>query len=100
MMGIGAGAHQNDPNGVAWKQNRDFEELLKRLNGEEKEEGGAVADGFVREKQKKEKRKREEDGEGKRKKPRKNEEGAEEKPVRVVPRHRSYARLPCVLLAC
>lgn len=31
MMGIGA-AHQKDPNGIAWKQNRDFENLLKRLN--------------------------------------------------------------------
>ncbi|KAH7883160.1 hypothetical protein F5I97DRAFT_1902602 [Phlebopus sp. FC_14] len=32
MLGIGA-AHQRDPHGVAWKQNRDFEALLKRLNG-------------------------------------------------------------------
>ncbi|KAG6837799.1 hypothetical protein H0H93_016167 [Arthromyces matolae] len=31
MLGIGA-AHQKDPNGLAWKQNRDFENLLKRLN--------------------------------------------------------------------
>ncbi|KAJ2931230.1 hypothetical protein H1R20_g5813, partial [Candolleomyces eurysporus] len=31
MMGIGA-AHMKDPNGIAWKQNRDFENLLKRLN--------------------------------------------------------------------
>ncbi|KAF5333931.1 hypothetical protein D9611_014984 [Ephemerocybe angulata] len=31
MMGIGA-AHQKDPNGIAWKQNKDFENLLKRLN--------------------------------------------------------------------
>ncbi|KAF9453981.1 hypothetical protein P691DRAFT_630353, partial [Macrolepiota fuliginosa MF-IS2] len=31
MMGIGA-AHQKDPNGIAWKQNKDFESLLKRLN--------------------------------------------------------------------
>ena len=31
MLGIGA-AHQKDPNGIAWKQNKDFESLLKRLN--------------------------------------------------------------------
>jgi Pin2-interacting protein X1 len=103
VMGIGAGAHQNDPNGIAWKQNRDFESLLKRLN--EAEESGTAVDGFVKEegkkkKKKKEKRKREEDDEGKCKKPRKNEESAEEKPVRVVPRHRSYVSLACVLLAC
>jgi Pin2-interacting protein X1 len=31
MMGIGA-QHTRDPDGIAWKQNRDFENLLKRLN--------------------------------------------------------------------
>ncbi|KAG6920020.1 hypothetical protein DXG01_010088 [Tephrocybe rancida] len=31
MLGIGA-AHQRDPDGIAWKQNKDFESLLKRLN--------------------------------------------------------------------
>jgi Pin2-interacting protein X1 len=31
MLGIGA-AHQQDPHGIAWKQNKDFEALLKRLN--------------------------------------------------------------------
>jgi Pin2-interacting protein X1 len=31
MLGIGA-AHQKDPDGVAWKQNKDFENLLRRLN--------------------------------------------------------------------
>ncbi|TFK23679.1 hypothetical protein FA15DRAFT_620461 [Coprinopsis marcescibilis] len=48
MMGIGA-AHQKDPNGIAWKQNRDFENLLKRLNASEgstAEEGTPVA-GFT-----------------------------------------------------
>ncbi|EIN06701.1 hypothetical protein PUNSTDRAFT_115211 [Punctularia strigosozonata HHB-11173 SS5] len=34
MYGIGA-AHQKDPNGIAWKQNKDFESLLRRLNGGE-----------------------------------------------------------------
>jgi Pin2-interacting protein X1 len=31
ILGIGA-QHTKDLNGVAWKQNRDFEDLLKRLN--------------------------------------------------------------------
>ncbi|KAI9462620.1 hypothetical protein F5148DRAFT_970719, partial [Russula earlei] len=31
MFGIGM-EHQNDPNGIAWRQNRDFENLLRRLN--------------------------------------------------------------------
>jgi Pin2-interacting protein X1 len=39
MLGIGA-ANSKDPNGIAWKQNKDFEALLKRLN-----EAGEVADG-------------------------------------------------------
>jgi len=51
MMGIGA-AHQKDPNGVAWKQNKDYENLLKRLNeangGEEEVQTGSRFDGFVR----------------------------------------------------
>lgn len=33
MLGVGA-QHTKDPNGIAWKQNRDFENLLKRLNGD------------------------------------------------------------------
>jgi Pin2-interacting protein X1 len=51
MMGIGAG-HQEDPNGIAWKQNKDFENLLKRLNGAngtgEEGQAGIVVDGFVK----------------------------------------------------
>ncbi|KAJ3789607.1 hypothetical protein GGU10DRAFT_402652 [Lentinula aff. detonsa] len=31
MLGIGA-AQSKDPNGIAWRQNKDFENLLKRLN--------------------------------------------------------------------
>ncbi|KAJ7072602.1 hypothetical protein C8F01DRAFT_1104513 [Mycena amicta] len=31
MLGIGA-AQQKDPNGIAWKQNKDFERVLERLN--------------------------------------------------------------------
>ncbi|KAG6857727.1 hypothetical protein H0H87_004143 [Tephrocybe sp. NHM501043] len=78
MLGIGA-AHQKDPNGIAWKQNKDFENLLKRLNEnistettpldiamdvkEEvvEEEDGSRSDGSTVEK----KRKRNKDREGK-----------------------------------
>jgi Pin2-interacting protein X1 len=31
MLGIGM-QHQKDPNGIAWRQNRDFENMLRRLN--------------------------------------------------------------------
>ena len=33
LLGIGA-AQQEDPDGIAWKQNKDFERLLQRLNDE------------------------------------------------------------------
>lgn len=50
FLGIGAD-HQRDPHGIAWKQNKDFEALLKRLNeekkGEAKEDGMAKEGGFV-----------------------------------------------------
>lgn len=49
MLGIGA-AHQKDPNGLAWKQNKDFENLLRRLNAAngdgEVEEATLKIDGF------------------------------------------------------
>ncbi|KAJ3543514.1 hypothetical protein NMY22_g3119 [Coprinellus aureogranulatus] len=49
MMGIGA-AHQKDPNGIAWKQNRDFENLLRRLNeASGKTEGDTTMDAETRE---------------------------------------------------
>lgn len=41
MLGIGA-AHQKDPNGIAWKQNRDFENLLKRLNEKTQDDSGSL----------------------------------------------------------
>lgn len=44
MFGIGA-AQQKDPNGIAWKQNKDFELLLARLNGGD---ASATVDGFVK----------------------------------------------------
>ena len=40
MMGIGA-QQQRDPNGIAWKQNKEFEALLKRLNESSEQEKGA-----------------------------------------------------------
>lgn len=50
MLGIGA-ANVNDPNGIAWKQNKDFENLLRRLNEGHGEEDsgneGTKVDGFV-----------------------------------------------------
>ncbi|KAG8221354.1 hypothetical protein J3R82DRAFT_1526 [Butyriboletus roseoflavus] len=63
MMGIGA-QHQRDPDGLAWKQNKEFEMLLKKLNesveqrkgtdgGDAEREGGrereaAMDNAFVR----------------------------------------------------
>lgn len=32
MLGIGAGSQQAGPESIAWKQNKEYEELLKRLN--------------------------------------------------------------------
>lgn len=40
MMGIGA-QHQRDPNGIAWKQNKEFEALLKKLNESIEQKKGA-----------------------------------------------------------
>ncbi|EIW55881.1 uncharacterized protein TRAVEDRAFT_50368 [Trametes versicolor FP-101664 SS1] len=52
MLGIGAD-HRNSQEGLAWKQNKDFENLLKRLNAangtvQEEEEVAMKVDGFVR----------------------------------------------------
>jgi Pin2-interacting protein X1 len=48
MLGIGA-QHAKDPNGLAWKQNRDFERLLARLNGAQGgEDPGTAVGGFAR----------------------------------------------------
>lgn len=47
MLGIGA-AHQKDPNGIAWKQNKDFENLLRRLNGGGEEAEVSKIDGFAK----------------------------------------------------
>lgn len=50
LLGIGM-QHRNSEGGVAWKQNKDFEKLLRRLNGESEEgEGssGTKIEGFDR----------------------------------------------------
>ncbi|TFY67909.1 hypothetical protein EVJ58_g1316 [Rhodofomes roseus] len=50
MLGIGAD-HKNNEDGTAWKQGKDFENLLRRLNAGAGEEGAADVpkiDGFVR----------------------------------------------------
>ncbi|KAI6168626.1 hypothetical protein EDD17DRAFT_1432805, partial [Pisolithus thermaeus] len=69
MLGIGA-AHKNDPHGIAWKQNKDFEALLKRLNegtskdDEKEEKNGVVEQGG--DKKQKRKRKHLDEGDGSR----------------------------------
>jgi len=98
MLGIGA-AHQLDPNGIAWKQNKDFENLLKRLNGDVVEasvvEGFRIADSdekdtagqegiVVQDEGKKEmKRKRRDDSKDSPKKKKKFEKGEGEKETRA-----------------
>lgn len=50
MLGIGH-AHQNSANGIAWKQNNDFENLLRRLNGGDEStapESSTKVEGFTR----------------------------------------------------
>lgn len=53
MLGIGAD-HKNSAEGLAWKQNKDFENLLRRLNAAngnadaEEEEAPMKIDGFIR----------------------------------------------------
>ncbi|KAJ7729533.1 hypothetical protein DFH07DRAFT_895623 [Mycena maculata] len=93
MLGIGA-AQQKDPNGIAWKQNKDFERLLERLNAGVAEEvkTEAVEGGEDDEK----KRKREDgDNTAVKKKRRKSEPvavvaAAVETAKPVVPRHRAH----------
>ncbi|KAJ7928504.1 hypothetical protein B0H13DRAFT_1967577 [Mycena leptocephala] len=87
MLGIGA-AQQKDPNGIAWKQNKDFERLLERLNADQ----GVKAEGDDED----EKKRKREDGDetAVKKKRRKSEPVAEvvvaETVKPVVPRHRAF----------
>ncbi|KAF7375882.1 G-patch domain-containing protein [Mycena sanguinolenta] len=93
MLGIGA-AQQRDPNGIAWKQNKDFERLLERLNAEQDVKTEAVEGGEEEEK----KRKREDEDETTAKKKRRKSEPVTEAEVVVaveavkpaVPRHRAH----------
>ncbi|KAK1229128.1 hypothetical protein PQX77_007798 [Marasmius sp. AFHP31] len=108
MLGIGA-AQSKDPNGIAWKQNKDFENLLKRLNAdnetsqvsdlEDESEKEAEQKEGKKEKKEKKKRKREEEEDKEKKKKRKKSDAAEdtksEAPTKessapVVPRHRAH----------
>ncbi|KAA1470708.1 hypothetical protein DENSPDRAFT_864777 [Dentipellis sp. KUC8613] len=47
MLGIGM-QHQRDANGIAWKQNKDFERLLARLNGKSEGMDASGIEGFDR----------------------------------------------------
>lgn len=47
MLGIGM-QHQREEGGVAWRQNKDFERLLRRLNGQDQGGSGMKVEGFDR----------------------------------------------------
>ncbi|KAJ6558448.1 hypothetical protein DFH09DRAFT_530882 [Mycena vulgaris] len=93
MLGIGA-AQQKDPNGIAWKQNKDFERLLERLNAGVEEEMKAEAVEGDEDDDKK--RKREDGDETSVKKKRRTSEPVAEvvvavQPVKpLVPHHRAH----------
>ncbi|KAJ6495678.1 hypothetical protein C8R47DRAFT_1318481 [Mycena vitilis] len=94
MLGIGAG-QQKDANGIAWKQNKEFERLLERLNAaaEEGVKEEAADEGDEDEK----KRKREDGDETSVKKKRRKPEPVAEtvvavKPVKTVVPHRRAHR--------
>ncbi|KAG7090992.1 hypothetical protein E1B28_010059 [Marasmius oreades] len=113
MLGIGA-AQSKDPNGIAWKQNREFENLLKRLNAnngaaqtqadEATPEHEEEKDEDKKESKKERKKRKREEGTDEKKKKRKTskdetrEEAKEdliptETPVPkapIVPRHRAH----------
>ncbi|KAJ3727046.1 hypothetical protein C8R42DRAFT_694485 [Lentinula raphanica] len=114
MLGIGA-AQSKDPNGIAWKQNKDFESLLRRLNEStpdsagqsdtgdvEDGEGAGVSHDVAMEKEEKEeskedrkRRKREEKQakkEKKEKKKRKRDEEKEEQEEEEMKGHETKAK--------
>lgn len=94
MLGIGS-AHTNDPNGIAWKQNKEFEALLKRLNdGLEQDETTDVKDEnlaaeHVGEEQEKKRKRTEqiEDGAEQIKRKKKSPQPEEENVAQVVVAH-------------
>ncbi|KAJ7209670.1 hypothetical protein GGX14DRAFT_452525 [Mycena pura] len=92
MFGIGA-AQQKDPNGIAWKQNKDFEQVLERLNVAATEDTFSESKAMDAEGAEGKKRKREDGGEtaAKRSKsdPVAGAVAAVEAVKPVVPRHRA-----------
>lgn len=76
VLGIGA-AQQQDPNGIAWKQNKDFERLLQRLNEQKSEQAIESTVEPVEEEKSGKKRKLEED------------EGSQKK-RKTIARHRPH----------
>jgi Pin2-interacting protein X1 len=84
MLGIGA-AQVKDPNGIAWKQNKEFEALLKRLNEDvddslDKEDEVRMGEDAVSENAKK-KRTKDADGKDKKKKKLKDKSTGDPPPV-------------------
>ncbi|TFK51145.1 hypothetical protein OE88DRAFT_1660489 [Heliocybe sulcata] len=97
MMGIGA-QHQKDPNGIAWKQQNEFERLLRRLNAGNGQEENSDAEegtdtkvkGFMKagkskedEKAGEKRKEREEEGEEGRRKKKKKRRAVEEDAEKV-----------------
>jgi len=79
MLGIGA-SQQRDPNGIAWQQNKDFESLLKRMNGgdstEKVEESSKAEEPNTEEKETKKRKRKQDDQLSKKKKHKKKTEEA------------------------
>ncbi|KAJ7076881.1 hypothetical protein B0H15DRAFT_863094 [Mycena belliarum] len=91
MLGIGAG-QQKDPNGIAWKQNKDFERLLARLNAGAEDD---VKTETAKEDTDDEKKRKREDGDAtpvsKKRRKSETEVAVPVEPVKtVVPRHRAH----------
>ncbi len=91
MLGIGA-AQMKDPNGIAWKQNTDFENLLRRLNenmppqeAAQDEPSADKADPEDGEKKKKKRKRKDEDEEGGGEKNKKKKESEVEHVVDATP---------------
>lgn len=91
MLGIGA-AQMKDPNGIAWKQNTDFENLLRRLNenlpAQDAAQGGSSedrSDPEHGEKQKKKRKHKDEDEEDRAERKRKKKESKEKHPADATP---------------
>lgn len=95
LLGIGA-AQQEDPDGIAWKQNKDFERLLQRLNNEAAvAESNQTLEGGMKEDEEEVNAK---DGVTKKKRKHREDDGFEEieltavKKAVIVPRHRAQVK--------